>query len=160
MNVWVLHKRAAASSFAVAGTGFTLIELMVVMAMVAILAAIAYPSYLSQMRKSRRSEVESALMDVAQRQQQYLLDARAYAPDVATLNVTIPADVSTFYTVTLCQLPTGTCNQPGGTPPTFAAIATPKAGTSQASDYVLAIDQAGAKSTYTGSGTQITPSVW
>jgi len=142
------------------GGGFTLIELMVAVAVITILAAIAYPSYLSQMRKSRRSEVESTLMDIAQRQQQYLLDARAYAPDVTTLNVTIPADVSTFYTITICRAVGAPCNAPGGTPPTFAAIATPKAGSAQASDYTLAIDSTGAKSTFTGSSTAVTPSVW
>jgi type IV pilus assembly protein PilE len=112
------------------------------------------------MRKGRRSEAESTLMDIAQRQQQYLLDARAYAPDITTLNVTIPADVSSFYTITICQTASGACAAPGGTPPAFAAIATPKAGTPQASDYTLAIDNTGAKSTFNSAGAQITPSVW
>lgn len=140
--------------------GFTLIELMVAVSVVAILAAIAYPSYLSQMKKGRRSDAESTLMDIAQRQQQYLLDARAYAPDIPTLNVTIPADVSNFYTITICQTPTGACAAPGGTPPAFAAIATPKAGTTQAGDYTLTIDNTGAKATFNSAGMQITPSIW
>jgi type IV pilus assembly protein PilE len=125
--------------------GFTLVELVVVMAIVAILAAIAVPSYLSQMKKSRRSDAEAALMDIAQRQQQYLLDARGYAPDVTTLNITVPDSVLNFYTVQICQSNSGACGAPGGTPPTFAAIATPKAGTTQAGDYTLSIDNAGTK---------------
>jgi type IV pilus assembly protein PilE len=140
--------------------GFSLIELMVAVAIVGILAGIAYPSYLSQMRKGRRSEAESTLMDIAQRQQQYLLDARSYAPDPTTLNVTIPTDVSSFYTVTICQTATGACAAPGGTPPAFAAIATPKAGTTQANDYKLTIDNTGTKSTFDSGGAPITPSVW
>jgi type IV pilus assembly protein PilE len=133
---------------------------MVAVAIVSILATIAYPSYLSQMRKGRRSEAESTLMDIAQRQQQYLLDARSYAPDVTTLNTTIPGDVSAFYTITICQTATGACAAPGGTPPAFAAIAAPKAGTPQASDYTLTIDNTGTKSTFNSAGAQITPSVW
>jgi type IV pilus assembly protein PilE len=140
--------------------GFSLIELMVAVAIVSILTTIAYPSYLSQMRKGRRSEAESALMDIAQRQQQYLLDARSYALDITTLNVTIPADVSAFYTITICQAAAGACAAPGGTPPAFAAIAAPKAGTPQSSDYKLTIDNTGAKSTFDSAGAQITPSVW
>jgi len=140
--------------------GFTLIEMLITVAIVGILASIAYPSYLNQIRKGRRSDAESTLMDIAQRQQQYLLDARSYAPDVTTLNTSISADVSSFYTITICQAPTGACAAPGGTPPAFAAIATPIAGTTQAVDYKLIIDNTGAKSTFTSAGAQVTPSVW
>jgi type IV pilus assembly protein PilE len=125
--------------------GFTLIELMITVAIVAILATIAYPSYLSQIRKSRRSAAESALMDIAQRQQQYLLDARSYAPDVSTLRVAIPGDVSSFYTVQICQSAAPPCTPPGGSPPAFAAVATPLSGTSQAGDVTLSIDNTGVK---------------
>lgn len=118
-------------------TGFTLIELMITVAVVAILAAIAYPVYTSAMIKGRRSDAESTLMDIAQREQQYLLDARAYAPDVTTLNVTIPTSVSQYYTVTI--------SAPAGTAPTFVATATPIPGSPQASDVVLTIDNTGAK---------------
>jgi type IV pilus assembly protein PilE len=124
--------------------GFTLVELMVVCAIAAILFAIAVPSYALFMKKSRRGDTESTLMDIAQREQQYLIDARAYAPDIATLNTTIPADVSAYYTVQICRT-TAPCVAPGGTPPTFAIIATPIAGTAQAGDYTLTLDNTGAK---------------
>ena len=117
--------------------GFTLIELMVALVIVAILAAIAVPSYSLYVRKSRRGEAEATLADIAQREQQYFLDQRAYAPDVITLGATIPADVQTYYTVTA---PPGV-----GVPPSFVASAVPKAGTSQAADVTLTIDNTGAK---------------
>ena len=117
--------------------GFTLIELMIAVAVVAILAAIAFPSYALYMKKSRRGDAEATLMDIAQREAQYLIDARAYAPDVATLNTTIPVSVSSYYNVVI--------NAPGGAPPTFAVTATPIAGSPQAGDPVLTIDNTGAK---------------
>jgi type IV pilus assembly protein PilE len=117
--------------------GFTLIELMVVCAIAAILAAIAVPSYALFMTKSRRGDTESTLMDIAQREQQYLIDARAYAPNIAALGTTIPADVTAYYTITI--------NVPAAVPPTFTITATPIAGTAQAGDYTLTLDNTGAK---------------
>ena len=125
--------------------GFTLVELMVVCIIIGILAAIAVPSYSAYMKQSRRADAEGTLMDIAQREQQYLLDQRAFAPSVATLGVTIPADVSAFYTITICQTAVAPCAAPGGVPPTFAAIATPIAGTAQAGDYTLTLDNTGLK---------------
>jgi len=110
---------------------------MIAVAIVAIIAMIAIPSYTSQMVKGRRSSAEAVLMDIAQRQQQYLLDVRGYAPDLATLNTTIPVNVSAYYTVTIDPLPAGV--------PTFTARAVPIAGTAQAGDVVLTIDNTGAK---------------
>jgi type IV pilus assembly protein PilE len=126
-----------------ASRGFTLLELMIAVAVVAILAMIAIPTYSNQMVKGRRSAAEAVLLDIAQRQQQYFLDSRAYAPDVPTLysvptlNTAIPVNVSAYYTVTTA---------PGaGLPPTFTATAAPIAGTAQAGDFTLIIDNTGAK---------------
>ena len=125
--------------------GFTLIELMVACAIVAILAAIAIPAYTSQMKKGRRSAAESLLMDVAQREQQYLLDQRGYAPDITTLNVTIPQEVTPYYTVAICQSSTPPCTAPATGALAYVAVATPIASSAQASDSVLSIDNTGAK---------------
>src|SRR5438309_9911468 len=131
--------------------GMTLIELMVAVAIVSILVSIAVPSYALFMKKSRRGDTESTLMDIAQREQPYLINARAYSPTVAALNTTLPVDVSAYYNVTICQLPPrAACNPPGGAPPTFAVIATPIAGTPQAGDYTLTLDSTGAKTATSG----------
>lgn len=125
--------------------GFTLIELMVTVATLAILAAIAYPSYQSYLVRSNRAAAQSALMDIAQRQQQYLLDKRGYTCDLTStgLNVILPANVTQNYNVAI-TMPPGTCLAPP-TPPAFTATATPIAGTRQAADVTLSIDQAGTK---------------
>jgi len=117
--------------------GFTLIELMVTCAIVAILMAIAVPSYALFMKQSRRGGAEAVLMDIAQREQQYLLDVRAYAATPAALNTTVPVDVSAYYTITIVPAV--------GPPPTFTVTATPIAGTAQAGDPTLSIDNTGAK---------------
>ncbi|QDF97534.1 pilus assembly protein [Azoarcus sp. DD4] len=119
--------------------GFSLIELMIVVAVIGILAAIAYPNYQEYVVKTNRTAAKSFLMEVAQRQQQYLLDAREYAADLTTLGMTVPADVSRYYTVSITGVAAG------DSPPDFVAQAVPIAGSTQANDGNLTVDETGAK---------------
>ncbi len=116
--------------------GFTLMEVMIVVVVIGILAAIAFPSYQEHMRKGRRAAAQSHLMDVAQRQQQYLLDARSYAPDLTVLNVATPPAVLSYYNAPLISTPVGTR-------PTFTVTIAPKG--PQTPDGDLSIDSAGLK---------------
>lgn len=122
-------------------SGFTLIELMITVAVIAILAAIAYPSYKQYVIRANRSEAQSYLMDLSQRQQKYLMDARAYADNVTTLGVSQPGRVADNYTITITV--------GSGLPPSFTITATPNSGTVQSGDGALSINQAGTK-TWTG----------
>ena len=116
--------------------GFTLIEMLIVIAVVAILAAIALPSYQAQIRKGNRASAQSYMMDLAQRQAQYLLDARAYASTAAALGYTAtPADVARNYTVGIAA--------PVVSPPAFTITAT--AIGAQVKDGDLTIDNQGTK---------------
>ena len=65
--------------------GFTLIELMVAVMIVGILASVAVPSYTGYVAKSRRAQAKQLLMDLATRQEQYMLDNKGYADTLQKL---------------------------------------------------------------------------
>lgn len=117
--------------------GFTLIELMITVAVVGILAAVAYPSYQNAMVKNRRAAAQAFLADVAQREQQFLMDNRAYTDSTTTLKATAPADVTRYYTIAITAA--------ASTPPSFTATATPISTGSQALDGALSITHNGTK---------------
>ncbi|MNF97016.1 Fimbrial protein precursor [compost metagenome] len=114
--------------------GFSLIELMIVIGIIGVLVAIALPNYDQYRIKANRADAQAFLMEAAQMQQRFLMDSRAYVADP----LAVPADVNSNYTITVVA-------PVGATPPTFIITATPKAGTRQAADGLLSIDQAGTK---------------
>lgn len=93
MNQHLQARKRSSSS------GFTLIELMITVAIVAILASIALPSYQQYVVRSKRSAAQAQMMDIANRQQQFLIANRNYA-DKAALTASgysLPAEVSGNY---------------------------------------------------------------
>ena len=65
--------------------GFSLIELMIVVAIIAIISAFAYPSYQRYVIKTKRSVAQNALLQVADRQQQFFMDNKSFAADMTNL---------------------------------------------------------------------------
>ncbi|TXT23417.1 MAG: type IV pilus assembly protein PilE [Gallionellaceae bacterium] len=136
--------------------GFTLIELMIVVAIVGILALVAVPSYRQHVVKSNRAAAEGFILGVANKQEQYMLDARTYAGVAADpgdttglvnrpnetppgLGMTVPADVVRNYNILIGAVST--------TPPGYKITAVP-IGSQLADDTqcgAVSIDQAGTK---------------
>jgi type IV pilus assembly protein PilE len=118
--------------------GFTLIELMITVAIVGILGAVAYPAYTSHIKKGLRATAKAQMLDIANREQQFLLANRTYA-DKATLETSgyvLPNELNGKYTY---DITVGAANSPAYTI-TFTATGT------QVSDGDLTLTSSGVKS--------------
>lgn len=123
--------------------GFTLVELMITVAIIGILAAIAYPSYQQYVVRSNRSAAQAFMMSVADRQEQYIFDAKQYA-EISThaqfstvLGLSVPAEVSRHYDLTVAHI--------ASSPSTYNILATPKSGSAQVGDGTLGLTNTGVK---------------
>jgi type IV pilus assembly protein PilE len=128
--------------------GFTLLELVIAMAALVLLVAFAYPSYLDQMYKMRRTDALGPLLDVVNRQEQYMLDHKRYADNMTLLGYAANPYITPegFYSVAVV---TAGC----GTAPCYWLTATPVSGKIQSHDAectTFSINSAGNK-TATGS---------
>jgi type IV pilus assembly protein PilE len=133
--------------------GFTLIEVMVTVAIIAILAAVAYPSYQNYIIRANRSAAQSFMLEVSSRQERILLDARAYAANIAALGISPPPSVSANYTIDSALV--------AGPPPGYTITATPIPGTQQAiKDTLCAILTLDATGTKTASGSGGVAQCW
>ena len=120
--------------------GVTIVELLIVMAIIGVLTAIAFPSYDAYLRKGRRADAQALMMDIATKEQQYLLDARSYTATIgagglgiATSGWTCAATCTNqFYTITVV---------PGAAPPTFTITAAGQG--TQVNDGNLTLDHQG-----------------
>ena len=117
--------------------GFTLIELMITVAIVAILASVAYPSYQQYVIRSNRAAAQAQMLDIANRQQQFLLANRAYATKTVleSSGYVLPSEVAGRYTY---DVPVGTAAVPS-----FTITFTPRG--TQAADGALTLNSAGQK---------------
>lgn len=127
--------------------GFTLIELMIVVAIIAILAAIAYPSYTQYKIRTNRAEVQSEMMNIAQRLQSYYVINHNYTNaklDNNDVNKDYPTS-NAVYTIKLT-----------GTAQTWVLTAEPKSSSIQSSNGNVILDSQGQKC-WTKTTTACTP---
>jgi prepilin-type N-terminal cleavage/methylation domain-containing protein len=88
------------------GSGFTLVELMIVIAIVAILAAVATPAYINYQNRARQTEGIEALLRAKMDQQAFYAETGRYADTIGCLysfgrDCAKSADASRSYTVTI-----------------------------------------------------------
>lgn len=123
--------------------GFTLIEVIVTVAIVGILASVALPSYTQYIIRSNRSAVQQFMLDIANREEQFVLDVRSYTTTIGAggLNMSTPPEVTGKYTLAV-TLPGLTCTVAA---PGYCINATPVVGGMQASDGTLTLDSLGRK---------------
>ncbi len=130
--------------------GITLLELMIVVVIVAIISAFAYPSYMQFVVNTKRTAGTSALLRIADRQQQFFMDNKSYAADLTALGfaanplvlsddgmTAAAADADAAYSISLSAV----------TATTFTATAAPLHGQlSRDTDCgSLTLDQAGSR---------------
>jgi type IV pilus assembly protein PilE len=119
--------------------GFTLIDLMIAIAIVAILTRIALPAYQAYIVRGARQAAQSELVALANAQEKIFLNSNAYASSVTAaytgqsaggLGVTSGTTKDSRYTFSVAATAT-----------TFTLTATPAAGTPQAADGNLTINE-------------------
>jgi type IV pilus assembly protein PilE len=117
--------------------GFTLIELMITVAVIGILVAIALPSYRQYILRGNRAAAQAEMMDIANREQQFLPSIRRYASktELEASGYALPTEVGRNYSYGI-TLGTGTL-------PTYTITFTAIGG--QTSDGNLTLDSTGTK---------------
>ena len=119
--------------------GFTLIELMITVAVIAILVAIALPSYRQYILHGNRAAAQAEMMDIANREQQFLPSIRRYASkaELEASGYAPPKEVSDNYSYAI-TLGTGTI-------PTYTITFTPIGGQTKDYNGDLTLDSIGTK---------------
>ncbi|MGN7612960.1 type IV pilin protein [Magnetococcales bacterium HHB-1] len=124
--------------------GFSLIELLVVLTIIGVLSVIAIPSYKAYSQRAQRTSAQQMMIEIADRENLYFLDARSYITSPADLNLSGTenwnCDISScdndYYSITITV-------DNDATPPSYTITAT--ASEIQQEDGDLTLDSQGNK---------------
>jgi type IV pilus assembly protein PilE len=125
--------------------GFTLIDLLVALAIIAILLRIAFPSYQAYVKRSSRQSAQSELVALANLEEKIFLNSSAYAKSTSAVTAGYTGQSSGGLGVTSGKTRDGRyAISLAATDTTFTLTADP-AGTPQAGDGTLTINEAGVR---------------
>lgn len=92
-------------------SGFSLIELMIVLVIIGVLLGISLPAYQGYVLQSHRADGQSALLDIASRQERFVAQNNTYTAEVSAVTglglgrITSRED---YYNMTVAACGTGT----------------------------------------------------
>lgn len=133
--------------------GFTMVELLIVIAVIAILAAFAIPFYQQYGVRAQRTDVQTAMIQIAQKLEAYKLANNDYGATNSTAGYAtnpltnpaifgfsspntqpvFPQNGTAYYTLTITASPTTS----------WILTATPRTGTTQAADGPVKLNELG-----------------
>jgi type IV pilus assembly protein PilE len=122
---------------------------MIAVAIIGILAMVAFPSYEAYFVRANRSATQSLMVTIANREVQYLLDARAYTATLGAAGLNVPVEGGWACTAT-CSSTRYTLSAAldAGPPMAFTVTATPTG--RQSGDGVMTLTSAGVRSRIVG----------
>ena len=123
-----MNKRSFRNKLNYSMQGVTLLELMIAVVIIGILVGIALPSYTEYINKSRRSDAMAALLDTANRQEQFIFDRNTYTQSMNDLGMSVTSPDGHY--VISVDAPTANCpiNR------CYSVRATPRDGSPQEND--------------------------
>jgi type IV pilus assembly protein PilE len=92
-------------------SGFSLIELMIVLVIIGVLLGISLPAYQGYVLQSHRADGQSALLDIASRQERFVAQNNTYTAEVSAvtgLGLGRITSQENYYNMTVAACATGT----------------------------------------------------
>lgn len=128
-------------------SGFTLIELMIVVAIIGVLAAIAYPAYGQYKVRVNRTDTQAEMMQIAHRLTTFKMANQNFTGRTAinTYGATTIPRTQPLYDIALTDIDGVELTNTSARVRTWLLVATPKAGTAQAGDGIICLNDQGQK---------------